>query len=194
MAKKEETIQEESVMIPEVTYSEESPQMYFYSSAPAPPISNLIKALNAVTSQANKVVKSGYNSFQKYKYMTETDVIDCLRPLLEEHGLQLIPSLEGSPIVDENGNTNIIMSYTLAHISGETMTVRFAGCGNDMNSSGRIGDKGLYKAYTGANKYALSKLFQIATGDDPENEDVVHANPGSNKLSSDLNSLSKKLG
>ena len=33
-----------------------------------------------------------------------------------------------------------------------------------------MGDKGLYKAITGANKYFLFKLFQIETGDDPERD------------------------
>ena len=44
-----------------------------------------------------------------------------------------------------------------------------AGAGNDRNSKG-VGDKGIYKALTGCNKYALLKALQLATGDDPENE------------------------
>jgi len=32
------------------------------------------------------------------------------------------------------------------------------------------GDKGIYKAYTGAEKYALMKQFLVATGDDPEGD------------------------
>jgi hypothetical protein len=31
-----------------------------------------------------------------------------------------------------------------------------------------VGDKGIYKAITGANKYALLKPFLLETGDDPE--------------------------
>jgi hypothetical protein len=62
------------------------------------------------------------------------------------------------------------MDYSLAHVSGEIWPkpIRIPGCGNDKNSKGGIGDKGTYKALTGANKYLLFKLYQIATGDDPE--------------------------
>jgi hypothetical protein len=47
--------------------------------------------------------------------------------------------------------------------------VRAIGTGNDKNKNG-VGDKGTYKALTGANKYLLFKLFQIETGDDPEKD------------------------
>jgi hypothetical protein len=44
-----------------------------------------------------------------------------------------------------------------------------AGSGNDRSSKG-VGDKGIYKALTGCNKYAYLKALGLATGDDPEVE------------------------
>ena len=35
------------------------------------------------------------------------------------------------------------------------------------------GDKGIYKAIAGAQKYALMKVFMIPTGDDPEADEGV---------------------
>lgn len=131
----------------------------------------IVKALNAIMRSASHVAKGGTNSFHGYKYTTETDVLEMFRPKMVEHGLVLIPNVVGATGPDEHGNTTVTMSYTLAHVSGEVWPERlhFMGCGNDRNKNG-VGDKGLYKAITGANKYLLFKLFQIATGDDPESE------------------------
>jgi hypothetical protein len=64
------------------------------------------------------------------------------------------------------------MEYTLIHKDGDIWpsVICAAGQGGDKNKNG-VGDKGLYKAITGANKYLLFKLFQIETGDDPETYD-----------------------
>jgi hypothetical protein len=132
---------------------------------------NLLAALQAVMKAAGYVQKNGVNQFHKYRYAGESDLLGVVRPAMVEHGLFLIgPSVEGEPRIDEHGNTFVAMSYTLAHVSGEVWPhpLRIVGCGNDKSSKGTIGDKGVYKAYTGGNKYMLFKLLQIATGDDPE--------------------------
>jgi len=126
-------------------------------------------ALHEVMSRVAYVQKDATNSFHGYKYVSEAKLLDALRPIMVDVGLILIPSLETSSLDHATGNTDIIMSYTLMHKSGAVWPekIRVAGCGNDKNKNG-IGDKGVYKAMTGANKYCLFKLFQVATGDDPE--------------------------
>lgn len=130
----------------------------------------LLTALNKVMAAVGYVQKDKKNAFHGYKYAGEEALLTVLRPALVEHGLVLIPSLDGVPSMDEHGNTNLTMAYTLAHVSGEVWPekIRVPGCGNDRAKNGTMGDKGAYKALTGANKYMLFKLFQIATGDDPE--------------------------
>ena len=145
------------------------------SKAPTPeenlsPEAIIIRALNAVMTEVDYVQKKGENDFHGYKYATEADVLDRLRPAMVKHGLVLIPSVQQVSAVDQHGNTTISIHYTLAHVSGAVWPhpVIAAGCGNDRNKNG-VGDKGLYKAITGANKYMLFKLFQIETGnDEPE--------------------------
>lgn len=129
----------------------------------------ILRAMNAVMDEVDYVQKKGENDFHGYKYATEADVLDRLRPAMVKHGLILIPSVQQVSAVDQYGNTTVSIHYTLAHVSGAVwpQPVIAAGCGNDKNKSG-IGDKGLYKALTGANKYLLFKLFQIETGNDPE--------------------------
>lgn len=129
----------------------------------------IAKALHAVMQEVEYVQKKGENDFHGYKYATEADVLDRLRPAMVKHGLILIPSVQQVSAIDQHGNTTVSIHYTLVHTSGAVwpQPIIAAGCGGDKNKHG-VGDKGLYKALTGANKYLLFKLFQIETGNDPE--------------------------
>jgi hypothetical protein len=131
----------------------------------------VLAALIKVGREVNYVQKRGYNDFQKYSYVTEADVLEVVRPQLLNHGLLMIPTLESTQH-DEHGNTHITVRYDIYHESGETLSFVIAGSGNDRNSKG-VGDKGIYKALTGANKYALLRLLQLATGDDAEVPNAV---------------------
>lgn len=142
---------------------------------PKSEIANLFKAINDLMKEVSYVQKDKENAFHRYKYAGEESLLDVLRPAMVKHGLFLLPSLDGNPTMDEHGNTHLVMAYRLCHISGQVWPelLRVPGCGNDRNKLGGVGDKGTYKALTGANKYLLFKLFQIATGDDPENETAL---------------------
>ena len=126
-------------------------------------------ALHQVMSKVSYIQKTGKNAFHGYKYAGEADLLEKLRPAMLEAGLLLIPSIKGVSPIDEHGVTTVQMEYTLVHKDGDIWpnVICAAGQGGDRNKNG-VGDKGLYKAITGANKYLLFKLFQIETGDDPE--------------------------
>lgn len=131
----------------------------------------IAQALHQVMSRVSYVQKTGKNAFHNYKYAGEADLLEKLRPAMLEAGLLLIPSIKGVSPIDEHGVTTVQMEYTLVHKDGDIWpnVICAAGQGGDKNKNG-VGDKGLYKAITGANKYLLFKLFQIETGDDPEND------------------------
>lgn len=129
-------------------------------------VASISKKLVAVMKEVGYVQKAGHNDFQNYKYATEADAIKAIRPAMLNHGLCMIPSVE-SVNQDEFGNTNVIMLYRIFDEEGNFLSFRAAGSGNDRNSKG-VGDKGIYKALTGASKYALLKTFLMETGDDPE--------------------------
>ncbi len=133
----------------------------------------IAKALHQVMSSVSYIQKTGKNAFHGYKYAGEADLLEKLRPAMLEAGLVLIPSISKVTAIDEHGVTTVIMEYTLAHVNGDIWPHKIgaAGQGGDRNKNG-VGDKGLYKAITGANKYLLFKLFQIETGDDPETPSV----------------------
>jgi len=127
-------------------------------------------ALHAVMEACSYVQKTGRNSFHNYRYAGEADLLAVLRPAMVKEGLLLLPSGKSISGPDEHGNVTVQIEYTLAHKSGEIWPEKLValGCGNDRAKNGSVGDKGVYKALTGANKYLLFKLFQIETGDDPE--------------------------
>lgn len=138
-------------------------------TTPSTPEAIIVTALHGVMQEVGYIQKTGENDFHGYTYATEADALEVIRPAMIKHGLVLMPSVNQVSSIDQHGNTSVIVHYTLAHVSGAVwpQPIVAAGCGNDKNKNG-TGDKGLYKALTGANKYLLFKLFQIETGDDPE--------------------------
>ncbi len=139
---------------------------------------SIIKALCNVMGECGVVKKSGKNKFHNYDYATDEDLVGMVRPLMAKHGLALIPSLAGMPQVEsvqtKNGtasHVSIMMEYTLAAVSedgktGEVWPEKIRTFGEAIDN----GDKGFYKASTGANKYTIFRLFQLAAGDDPERD------------------------
>jgi hypothetical protein len=134
-------------------------------------ISNITKAIVKVMAGVSFVQKAGKNEFHGYKYATEGDALNALRPHLIANELVIISDVVEHTSPDEFGNTTVKVQYRILHSSGEEIVCHFVGCGNDRSSKGVIGDKGIYKALTGANKYFLLKTFQLETGDDPERDD-----------------------
>ena len=149
----------------------------------------VIEAVHNVMKDVSFVMRDGENDFHGYRYATERQLLQTLRPAMITHGLVMIPSVDEDPVTDSHGNTSIMVTYRLIHTSGQMLpfAIKMPGCGNDISKSGKIGDKGVYKAITGSVKYALFKIFLIPTGDDPEvtneseNDDSpVHAQSPSN--------------
>ena len=132
-------------------------------------IAELAVALALATAEIKAVPKSGYNNFDKYHYSTDSDIAGATRGAMAKHGLTLIPtdvSVEERAFNAAKGTsmtwTTVRRRYLLIHSSGQFMTIDGVGTATDR------GDKGLYKAETGALKYVLKSLFNLACGDDPE--------------------------
>jgi hypothetical protein len=136
----------------------------------------LFKAMAAVLGEVDRVPKSGENSFFHYKYATEADLMDMLRPILAKHGLALFISVDG--VETRAGGTQgdiarVGLDITIGCADGgESITTRWYGEGQDK------ADKALYKAYTGAVKYFCFKTFLVSTGDDPEDERTAQSASG----------------
>ncbi len=131
--------------------------------------------LAAIMGEINRVAKRGRNTFHKYDYVMEADLADEIRPLLAKYRIAIYPSAESyeqiiNPVPEggkDQGPISLVwMSFKIKCAdSGEEQVVRFPGMGQDK------GDKGIYKAITGATKYWMYKTFLVSTGDDPENDE-----------------------
>lgn len=113
------------------------------------------------------IEKKGKNDFHGYKYAMEVDFLEAVRPKLTERGILMSMSVDSVEILPKGEKGGLITTIKTTHTfidaeTGETLTFHGAGQGEDK------GDKGIYKAQTGALKYALAKFFLISTGDDPE--------------------------
>lgn len=137
---------------------------------------SLVRKLAEISGEIGRVPKNGYNSFHKYRYVLESDLVDHIRPLLAERNVMIIPRVglnshgegygEYAHDNDGEGLTTIVYEYQIVDgDSGESLITSAVGYGSDK------GDKGAYKASTGAYKYMLMRLFQVATGDDPEGDE-----------------------
>ena len=130
--------------------------------------SELAKKIAKVAATMGNVPKTGNNTFQKYRYRTEDDVFNMLRPKLAELGIAVYyDCLEVYDL--DNGRTRVKCQFTLVDgDSGEERVSINFGEARDVDSQGRTQDKGLYKAITGACKYWAFKTFLVSDGEDPE--------------------------
>lgn len=132
---------------------------------------NLARKLALVLREVGKVPKSGHNAFHKYDYVTENDLVYAVRDKLSAAGIFVFTSIESQEIEvfqdEQSKKQSVLTKVQTRHTfvdgeTGEQFSVLSQGQGAD------TGDKGGYKAATGAMKYFLYKCFMIPTGDDPE--------------------------
>lgn len=138
-------------------------------------ITKLAPALVKAQADIKAAQKSGDNKFDRYTYSKLEDFLDSAKPALAKHGLAIVIS---NPIVSaladrstQKGGTEHVCQVqvviTILHESGEWIEVVGHGEGQDR------ADKSIYKAITGAKKYAIAGLLAIPTTDDPEADESV---------------------
>jgi hypothetical protein len=136
-------------------------------------INELAQALNNAMKQANYVQKTdgGYQG----KYISESALVDEVRPALVDNGLMIIPTTVKSMNYDSYNNAkgsmmhriDIVMGYKLIHVSGQWLYMEIAG--SDADS----GSKATTKALTYAHKALLRQLFAIRSGDDKKPQELL---------------------
>jgi hypothetical protein len=147
-------------------------------------ISHIASALAKMQPELEVIGKSGENKFDKYTYATLEDYIKGTRDIMSKHGFFMIGSIEKveqlADRVTRNGGiehaVQISLTVRLIHQTGEWIEINCVGEGQDR------ADKAVYKAITGARKYAIASLLGLATSDDPEADtEVGLASATSNK-------------
>lgn len=136
----------------------------------APLKKGLAHKLLEISRGMDRVPKRGYNSFHKYYYVLESDAIERYREVSSEVGV--LTTFACKELLQRDNITTIRVEFTLTDVeTGEKLSVDIIGAGQD------TGDKGIYKAYTGAYKYFILKTFMVPTGDDPEADEPTKPSP-----------------
>lgn len=127
----------------------------------------LAKARSAI----HGIEKKGRNRQQGYDYVRAEDVVREAERVLGENGVLVLPgvgAVQEERVKTKGGGEALLVQVTLDYQvidaeSGESFSKPWVGYGYDTP-----GDKAIYKALTGANKYFLAALLGISFGDDPE--------------------------
>lgn len=142
--------------------------------------------LSEIMGEIGYIAKGGKNEAQGYKYVMASQVADTIREKLAGHGIIIVPgdilllSEEKSPSGKQTVLTFKYSWHLIDGESGQQITIFSLGSGAD------AGDKHVYKATTGALKYALLTTFLIPTGDDPENDSSEALNRAAKEVFKDV--------
>lgn len=135
----------------------------------------LARKISEIAGSIESLPKDGFNERFNYHFTKASTMVAGIRDALNARSIAIFPDvLPDSIKMERAGRDGSMLLTTLVAqfdiIDGETgymRTVRYPGSGSDNL------DKGSYKAMTGAYKYMLEKLFNIATveeASDPEDE------------------------
>ncbi len=156
--------------------------------------SGLYKKILAVQKVLEPLEKTGWNDFQKYNYSTAGDVLLPVQRACNEQGLILLADCVESKI--EPGRASVIVRLTVTDSeTGESLSVTAPGYAEDFSYKDNRpnGDKAVYKAITGATKYAVRSCFCLPSDDDPERTPQKLTVKPSGKLIVDRNKVETAL-
>lgn len=131
---------------------------------------SVLKKIAEVMKEVGYLQKDGKVDFNstKYKYLSETKITLAIRVSMIKHGLIMYPiemKEEESAVKTSKGShiARVFVKYRIQDIDDDSY-IEPVSQGYGLDS----GDKGIYKAMTGAFKYAQRETFMLSTGDDPD--------------------------
>lgn len=148
---------------------------------------NIYQKLHCITAEMQTVAKNleiatrtdkNGKVTRSYKAVSERDILDSVKPLEAKYRVKSYPHerliidsgfLENT---DYNGNVKksfylrVQVTYRFVNIDNPSEYVETVAYGDGIDT----GDKATGKAMTYADKYALMKMYQISTGDDPDQQ------------------------
>lgn len=130
--------------------------------------------LATISGMLGAIPKNGYNRSQNYKFVQETDLKSAVRPYLAAAGAVLVTRVASHELTDlYTTRSGQLMRLSSIQLDWELTDGKESIGGTSWGYGADTGDKGIYKAITGAVKYILMELFLVDTGDDPERDEKV---------------------
>lgn len=137
------------------------------------------KKILEIRKSIGTIPKNGWNDFHKYSYAKANDIIEAVKPVLDNHGVVVYPiEVEGLEITTKqklNSGTGEVYDdgyierwtqvFELVDVESETSKIVKVRCAGEDK-----GDKSAYKGNTGALKYLFINIFELDTEDDPERD------------------------
>ena len=141
---------------------------------------NLMQRMSKITTELKAVGKNlevQVSKTNKYKAVSERDILDAVKPIEAKYGVYSYPvereilreetqEREGQYGVRKDLFTRIKTVYRFVNADKPVEFIDMVTYADGIDS----GDKGMGKAMTYADKYALMKAYKISTGDDPDQE------------------------
>jgi hypothetical protein len=137
---------------------------------------NIHQRIIGIMSELHYIQKQEKTVNGQYRFVSHDQVVAKVQRMLVKYRVTTVASV---PDIVQDGNctrVKINVSFVNADSPGDNFTVQFPGYGIDgggTSKDGRqipVGDKGPGKAISYAYKYALLKLFNLETGEDPDND------------------------
>jgi hypothetical protein len=139
---------------------------------------NLQGKIATISGFLGRIPKNGYNKFNNYWYVLESDLVEHVRYWLAAARILVYPeSFREHTVFTFDGiqtgqgkqrdvlTDNIVVYRVMDGRTGETFTFEVNGQGSDPR------DKGANKASTSAMKFAYLRLFNISSGEDEAEAD-----------------------
>jgi hypothetical protein len=136
---------------------------------------NIYQRIAAVTSDIKAFDKDGSNTQFHFKYASIEQIVQTIQPVCIEHGITLIQEAETDGTIQKfeggKGTNNISTCTVITHAINmdnpeDRVITRMPGQGYDSL------DKGIFKAISGARKYAIFGMFNLHAGDDEPDADI----------------------
>ena len=117
-----------------------------------------------------KANKSQYNSFGKYSYRSQEDILESVKPLLAENSLIMTISDE---IIGDGFEGNMLIVKSTVTVSDGEKSIQVSACaGIDPNRKGMDIAQSFGSSSSYARKYALGGMFLI---DDTKDADATNS-------------------
>lgn len=133
----------------------------------------IAEAVIAVMEKVTFVAKASENTFQRYNYASDGDILKQVQPAMAAAGLFVIQDELVRHEVAEGRILAVTYGFRLVHKSGAVSPRVYQRTGMSLykNERGNYDDKAANKCQTAARKYFLLSLFLIPTGEDADGHD-----------------------